>query len=747
MKKSIKLFSFLMCLTLLLSMTPSLVVAAPTGITGAEKVTTQDIMIGSTDTGLDLTQMILTSGTTYAKSTTGLLNVIEIPAKTENITMAVLNGGKYNWSQATMGTSAVKYNEAHSDGTIIAAVNGDPWLMYHTDYDGDGVGATGPSVKKVSVSRGLQIVDGEIWATRQLDDENNLHKAEERGTSASHGPTFGILPDGTYIIGKPIININLKNTTKGSTAIKVDGINRLAAPNSLIIYNQRCGTESFAYADAYEVYVQCKNTAFNLNTAVTGTVTALYSSQDTSTRPAIDASTIVLSARGSAISRLQGKFAVGDSVYVDCTFFTDNMDKKQKNWADVTGAISGFFTLLEKGVETGQASNTTKYPCSIIALKQDGTAVMVTTTPNADGTRASIRMMDLPDMLKELGVYTAILFDGGGSTSMITLSGSNYVRRSSAVDGTNSVRGVINGLAIVYQGKDLTIQNKETNNIARLPDMGVIPPDETPDVPVDDNADLTCAPSYAYKYMASVDEINGVAQNLLQGMRDPAYSTSWTTEQKLASIKPGVVSGITVKENNTITLKGWAIVNGGQEHHYYSVDKQNWYRCEATMAAAEDAVIESATIHGNVTAPHAENGRFTDLTVDLSGHKGETVDVYVAVEAGSTGKLCHYLTMTGVSVPADPEVDTNAPEADTGVTDTETQAQETEATIDTEAEVETSVEADTSAEVTEGATQSQATDTPPQDDGCGASVTVAGGSLLVLIMSGASLLLRKKKDE
>ena len=44
---------------------------------------------------------------------------------------------------------------------VLAAINGDPWIVHHSDYDGDGKKATGPSVKHVSVSRGTCIIEGD----------------------------------------------------------------------------------------------------------------------------------------------------------------------------------------------------------------------------------------------------------------------------------------------------------------------------------------------------------------------------------------------------------------------------------------------------------------------------------------------------------------------------------------------------------------------------------------------------------
>ncbi len=761
MKKTVKILSVILCLTMLLGVTATAVSAAVPNVTGVSSKQIADIKINGKDTGVDLTQMVLSSGSAYALGATGLLNVIEIPPRDANVTMAVLNGGSYNWSKATMGNSVVKYNQAHNDSTVIAAVNGDPWLMYHTDYDGDGKGATGAGVKHVSVSRGLQIIDGEIWATRQMDDENNLHKAEERGTPASHGPTFGVLEDGTFIIGKPNISIHVKNETKDTNKISAGGINRLPAPNSIVIYNQRCGTETMAYEDAYEIYLECDDTAFNFSMAVSGTVKAIFESQDTSDRPAIDANTIVLSARGKGIENL-GKcnFSVGDEVSITCTATSDSMIYSQgRSWANVTQAISGFFTLLENGKETGQPTNATKYPCSIIGLKADGTAVMLSTTPKSDGSRSSCAMMDLPDMCKELGIVHAILFDGGGSTQMITVAANNtYVRRSATPDGANSVRGVINGLAVVYKGSDMTVSNAETGNTAFLPDSfpqapivddtpggAVVTPPEEDTPPADDQqpeepVTKTADPTYSYRYMVNVDSINGVAQSGVQGMRDPAYSTAWTDEEKLASIKPAVLNGVTLGEDSKLTLAGWAVVNGGQGQHYYSLDKQTWYQVKTTLTDAEAEVIQIATEQGNVTAPHAENGRFADLTVDLSAQAGKTVTVYFAVEAASdSSKLCHYLTVEDVAVP-DPEAETET-EADTDAPAT-----------DTEAVTEADTQAETAPEVVEqpetdvpAVTDTEAATEAAKSSGCGAAVAAAPA--LLLLAGGALALLRKKKED
>ena len=735
MKLSIRLASLLLCLTMLMGLCSVSVWSAPAAsVTGAVKTDSENITIKGTDTGVTLTQMLLESGSKYSTAADGLLNVIEFNLS-DKVTMAVLNGGAYNWTKDTMGNNAVVYNNNHDDGTVIAAINGDPWIVYHSDYDGDGKKATGPAVKHVSVSRGTMIIDGELWASHQIDDENNLARDDnaERGTGASRGPVFAIKADGTAMIGQPTINVAIKNTTT-NVSVTGGGINRLPAPNSIILYNQRCGTESFAFEDAYEIYLECADSAFRIGKETTGKVVAVFKSGDTATRPAINEKTVVISARGTSLSKVTDKFKVGDSVSITPNVIADTMTSSQKSeWAGVKEAMAGFFTLMQKGSLTGQPGNNTHYPTCILGLKKDGTVVMVSTTATVDGTRNACKMTNLPAMCQELGLYTAILMDGGGSTTMVTLSGSNYVRRSSAVDGANNVRSVIHGMGIVYKGVDMNVTNAETKGTVFLSGLGLA----SPEIPDTDGADLKVEPSYAYGYLAQVESINGEAYTDLIGKRDPAYSSSMSAEEKLAAIQPAVLSSAMLTQENTLVLDGWAQVNGGQGKHYWSIDKLHWYECTgATFSDVDQSILDKATNEGNMKAPSAENGRYTGLTVDLSKEEGEEFTLYLAVAAAGNGeKLLHYLTVEKL---------TRYTEATEPETEAPTEPETTEAPTEQPTEPETT-EAPTEEATTEAATTAPAEETTAAEkSGCGSVVTVSAGVLLTAIAAAVALF--RKRD-
>ncbi|MBE6558079.1 MAG: phosphodiester glycosidase family protein [Ruminococcaceae bacterium] len=709
MKRSIKCLSLIMALAMVLGLFAMLAVSAVDPITGAQTIYSENIMLNGEDTGVTLTQMILTSGSKYSLSREGLLNVIDLN-DAEGVTMKVLNGGSYNWSKATMGKSAQKYNETHDDSTVIAAVNGDPWLVYHTDYDGDGKAETGESVKHVSVSRGLQIIEGEVWATPQISDENFLTKSDyyERGTPAAQGPVFAVLSDGSYMIGKPNVTLKMTNDSENIYTV-VQGLNRLPAPNSIIIYNYRGGDVSMAYADAYEMYVETDDAAFTLTGKVTGKITKIFESGDTSERPAITENIVVVSARGRAINNLQGKYAVGDQVSLTCTVSNDGMSAAQKaKWPMVTEAIGGFFTLIENGRYTGQQTNTTKYPCSIVGLREDGTPLLISTTPSEDGSRASCTMEDLSRLCEELGLKTSILFDGGGSTTMVSLSGDYYVRRSAAVDGANSVRPVLNGLAVVYEGVDAAPGNMESYNTAFLPDPegGYAPDDIAPEEPDPEDAVKHCTASYSYRYIADVGNINGAEYTDLIGMRDPNYSSSWTTEEKLASIQPAVLTDSITAVDGKVVISGWALVNGGQGDLYWSLDGETWYPCtDVTRSDISNEQAQTAGVTGNLNSVSATDAGFANTTADISAQAGQTVTLRFAMAAAhDTSKLAHFLTIESVVVP---EAETETDAITELPTEPETEP-ETEPSAETEAETEAITEAETLAEteiITEAETE------------------------------------------
>ena len=139
---------------------------------------------------------------------------------------------------------------------------------------------------------------------------------------------------------------------------------------------------------------------------------------------------------------------------------------------------------------------------------------------------------------------------------------------------------------------------------------------------------------------ACFDTVNGVA---IPGM--------------LTVHKPGsfgntkVYSGLVIEEAK-IALSGWALINGGQDGLYWSLDQYVWYPFTGgAYSDADQDVINASTSSGGaeLTNAKAANGRFANIEADLSAYAGQTIDVYVAVHG--SGFMVNVLTLTNVQVP------------------------------------------------------------------------------------------------
>ena len=705
MKKFTKIIAICLCALMMLSALSVAASAVTTSVSGSDKVVTEAIKVNGKDTGATLSQAKLNANTKYAGGSDLILNVVEANPADPLISFETLNGGTYTYSVNTMGKESVKYNTNHPGETVLAAMNTDPWFLKHTDYTGDGKtdAGTATNVKHVSVFRGVMIVDGELWATQQIADEGNMSCGSEGEGVASTQASFAYTSTGKAFIGDPGFRITVKNETTAKT-VAAQGINRLAAPKSIIIYNYRGGNESYAHSDAYEIYLKCDSTAaFKVDQALTGTITHVFKSGDTSARPAIDANTVVVSARSQAqIDRMIGAgFKIGDKVTVTPTVAKDSENNANKSlWKDVETATGGFWTIVLNGNRTGGGQGqSTRYPCPIVGIKADGTVLMITHTSVKDGSRTGLTQDAMYDLVKELGCVDALMFDGGGSTQLITLEGNDYIRRCSTSDGTNSVRTVVNGLALVYhEGANTAPVNQEKTGIQFLDGVGLAdtgtytptPDGTTPTPPTpectehkDEDGNLKCdvcgeelpdpnapvipevvftgSPSWAYFYAGTVTSINGVARtDEVYGMRNPAYQSGWSSEEKQANaIQPGTIDGsnITLLEGNKLAITGWALANGSQKRILWSVDKQNWYEVSGgEFSSVSNDVVNLVTSNVWVKSVSAEHGAFTDVEANLDMFAGQTIDVHFAVTPGADDKALHFLTIEDIVVP-EPKVE------------------------------------------------------------------------------------------
>lgn len=169
-----------------------------------------------------------------------------------------------------------------------------------------------------------------------------------------------------------------------------------------------------------------------------------------------------------------------------------------------------------------------------------------------------------------------------------------------------------------------------------------------PSGPSADSETMVTWPSNSFPYNGHVDFING-AQHSLNAYR--------TNTDPLTCIVPSV-DGITLGSDCRLTLTGWALVNGGQDKYFWSVDGINWFEFTGgrySNTGPEHAEHARVYENANVTSVDPTNGVFEDMFVDLSDYRGRTINVYVAVRSrtiyNGVQHLCHFLTLNNVTVP------------------------------------------------------------------------------------------------
>lgn len=369
-----------------------------------------------------------------------------------NLSVEVINGGQYMVSGASMMKASADYNASHPGQTVLAAVNGDLWMT--NVHSNDQV-----TTKVLKVPRGFTMIDGEIWATQQIGMENYVATNAEKGTTSPDKASFGITTSNQPLVGIPVVDITVKNETKGfSTA--ADGINRLPAWNSLIVYNYRCNDTNYALDDAYEIEIEVESSAFTLGGKVSGTVKAIYPA-NSSTRPTFGEKNVVLTARGNKTDALKNHFAVGDTVSFDLTL-TDKLGNT-KLWYTVEDAIGGHMIVLNDGKIFSPNGNNSEYPTTLIGYKDDGKVMMLTINAQESGKYLGLNFTKGVQFCRELGYNSVFYMDGGGSATFVSLeegeSGTTYVARNKGSDPKkddagnvigSSQRAVINGVGFVW---------------------------------------------------------------------------------------------------------------------------------------------------------------------------------------------------------------------------------------------------------------------------------------------------------
>lgn len=403
----------------------------------------------------------LTTGVRYTKTTSDAnslyggssgieFNIVEADMSANNLYLDTVYGGDRSTHAYKTGTTIVSnFANKNSDFTPIAAINADLWWL----YTGSATEAANGGEKLLSntnghsFSLGFTMSNGEIYTSDKMPQESFITPSESTvDLPYTDLMAFGITNDSIPVISNPDALVTIKNTTKGITAT-ADGINRMPAYDSLVMYTDKGPLNNYANDDALEIVIDITSTpdyVIKHGASISGKVIGIYDSDDLS-NPTMDLNSnrIILTARGDR-TMLLSKYAINDVIRIDVSVY-DQWGKYTEEWQRVTDAVSGHIPFAVDGVYHSSIGLEADYPATVIGITNSGNVIMLTLGSTSSG-RKGIDPSLYDDLAKDLDLRDAFLLDGGGSSTMVLLEGSEYKVVNNPSDG--SERQVLNMLVL-----------------------------------------------------------------------------------------------------------------------------------------------------------------------------------------------------------------------------------------------------------------------------------------------------------
>jgi len=469
--KTVKSISVLLAVAIVVSlMTCSIVSNAATTPSTAKLTGTTQNSTKELSTGVRYTQMTAASGTKYGGTSGIEFNVVEADLSANNLYIDTVYGGTTCSHAYKKGTEIVKsFDSANSSLSPIAAINGDGWWMYTNiatepaNSNKKMLSGTGALVTPV----GFSMSNGEIYASDRIPQES--FNSTSGNIPYEDQISFGITSDFIPVISNPDAEVLIKNNTKKLSSY-ADGINRLPAYDSLIMYTDKGPKNNYANDDAFEVKIKITSTSnyvIKHGTNITGTVESVHAPGASNPTMTADSNYIILTARGSRYDDIS-RYKTGDSVTISVSIY-DQYGKYTSEWQKVTDAVCGHIPLATDGsvFAPGIANN---YPASIVGITNSGNVIMITAGATVNGSRKGLSQSVYSALAKELNLRDAFFLDGGGSSSLIVPSGNTYPMVNHYADSTGE-RQVPNMLILskgttrAAQGKFPAVLKKTANAV------------------------------------------------------------------------------------------------------------------------------------------------------------------------------------------------------------------------------------------------------------------------------------------
>ncbi|MBO5147744.1 MAG: phosphodiester glycosidase family protein [Clostridia bacterium] len=569
--------------------------------------------------GVTYTQSTAAAGTKYGGTKGIEFNIVEADLSTKNLYLNSVYGGSNASHAYKTGTSIVNsFDKANPALTPVAAINADLWWIYTGS-------ATEPynSNKKLfaeggsfSTSLGFTMSCGEIYTSDRMPQEHFVTNSAVLGYSDQI--SFGITSDFVPVISNPNAEVIIKNTTRNTSAT-ADGINRLPAYNTLVMYTDKGPKNIYANDDAFEVKIKIDSTSdyvIKHGTDISGTVETIYAPGAGAPTMSTNSNYIILTARGSRLNSISS-YKVGDKVNIKVSIY-DQYGKYTKQWQKVTDAISGHIPFATDGTASpvGIENN---YPATLIGINNSGNVVMITYGATSNGSRRGVPGSLFDDIAKELDLKDAFTLDGGGSATMILKQNTNYSVVNHPSDSAGE-RQILNMLILSVGGERCA--------------QGDIPavPDKTKDASV---IDFSNPANIAYVNGPVNDTNFNVSNDTLKLVSGSGFDPYVTVNYGLASPR------ISTSKYKYLTIEYMLPVSNSQK----SPTGQIFYQVGSNINADPAYCLN--------TAKMTRDGEYHKLTIDFSNAKGWTgfinslrFDFFNSCAAGDTMYI-KALTLSG----------------------------------------------------------------------------------------------------
>lgn len=232
------------------------------------------------------------------------------------------------------------------------------------------------------------------------------------------------------------------NVKFGTATWTLHGVNHLRSTDQLILYNQHNGKITRTDASGTEVLVQLKEgNSWGVSKTITAKVIKIEKNKGGMPIPKGYA---VLSGNGVAASNLN-MLAVNDEVDITMNM---EMDGRKFNITQMVGGDNRLPMLYEGKIETGTAVWNELHPRTAFGYSYDKKTIIFCVV-DGRGVSVGVTTLQLAQLMKSAGAYTAFNMDGGGSSSM-------YIKEFGPVNDPSdgSERSVGNSLFAVSSAPD-----------------------------------------------------------------------------------------------------------------------------------------------------------------------------------------------------------------------------------------------------------------------------------------------------